>query len=173
MDEEENILEFGIKRKNEERRDGGFAIIFDPKKQLYAVGKHVSSDFLYLFGGGRDEGENKKDGIIREVREESGLHDFFHIEEIGEAMVHYFNPIKKVNRITKATCFLIVLDSNSLVDTEPEEHENFSLTWVKKEDLVFNWKNNRDDENQPHHWIYYLEKASKRLKDLGHITTNL
>jgi hypothetical protein len=39
--------------------------------------------------------------------------------------------------------------------------------------VVSNWKDNRDDENQPHHWIYYLEKASKRLKDLGHVTTNL
>jgi 8-oxo-dGTP pyrophosphatase MutT (NUDIX family) len=170
--EKEEILEFGIKRDNEERRDGGFAIIFDPKNKLYAVGKHLSSDFLYLFGGGRNERENKKDGIIREVKEESGLHDFLHVEEIGEAMVHYFHSIKKINRITKATCFLIVLDSTSLIDTEPEEHENFSLTWVKEEDLFFNWRNNRDDENQPHHWIYFMEKASKRLRDLGFVVTN-
>lgn len=172
MNQEEKILEFGIKRENEERRDGGFAIIFDPEKQLYAVGLHHSSDFLYLFGGGRNEGENKKDGIIREVREESGLHDFLHVEEIGEAMVHYFHSIKKVNRITLAACFLIVINSTNLVDTEPEEHENFALTWVKKEDLVFNWKNNRDDENQPHHWIYFLEKVHKRLIDQGHTTIN-
>lgn len=168
----ENILEFGIKRENEERRDGGFAIIFDPKNQLYAVGQHESSDFLYLFGGGRDEGESKKDGIIREVREESGLHDFSYVEEIGEAMVHYFHSIKKVNRITLAACFLIILDSTNLVDTEPEEHENFNLIWVKKEDLIINWKNNRDDENQPHHWIYYLEKAVKRAIELGHDKTS-
>jgi len=169
MNKEEKILEFGVKRDNEQRRDGGFAIIFDPINQLYAVGRHTSSDFLYLFGGGRDEGENKKDGIIREVREESGLHDFLHVEEIGEAMVHYFHSIKKVNRITLAACFLIVAKSTSLVDTEPEEHENFSLTWVKKEDLIFNWKNNRDDENQPHHWIHFLEKTENKLKELGYL----
>lgn len=166
---DEDILEFGIKRENEERRDGGFAIIFDPKNKLYAVGQHVSSDFLFLFGGGRNEGENKKEGIIREVREESGLHDFLYVEEIGEAMVHYFHSIKKVNRITRAACFLIILDSTSLIDTEPEEHENFSLTWVTKEDLIFNWKNNRNDENQPHHWVYFLEKSSIKLKELGHL----
>lgn len=169
----EDILEFGIKRENEERRDGGFAIIFDPKNQLYAVGQYESNNFLYLFGGGRNEGENKKDGVVREVKEESGLYDFLHVEEIGEAMVHYFHSMKKVNRITLAACFLIVLNSASLVDTEQEEHENFNLTWVKKEDLVFNWKNNRDNENQPHHWMYFLEKASERLRDLGHIRTNL
>lgn len=169
MQNEDKILEFGIKRENEERRDGGFAIIFDPKTQKYAVGKHKSNDFFYFFGGGRNQGENKKNGIIREVREESGLHDFLYVEEIGEAMVHYFHSIKKVNRITLASCFLIILNSTSLVDTEPEEHENFSLTWVKKEDLVFNWKNNRDDENQPHHWIYFLEKAVNRIKQLGHL----
>ena len=27
------ILEFGIKRENEERRDGGSGVIFDPKTQ--------------------------------------------------------------------------------------------------------------------------------------------
>ena len=35
MENEEYIPEFGIKRDNEERRDGGVAIVFDPKSSLF------------------------------------------------------------------------------------------------------------------------------------------
>lgn len=34
-----DILEFGIKRENEERRDGGCAVVFDPVSQKYAVNR--------------------------------------------------------------------------------------------------------------------------------------
>ncbi len=30
-----DILEFGIKRENEEQRDGGCAVVFDPVSQKY------------------------------------------------------------------------------------------------------------------------------------------
>lgn len=35
-----SIPEFGIKRENEERRDGGCAVVFDPQNQKYAVTTH-------------------------------------------------------------------------------------------------------------------------------------
>ena len=37
MDVTEGILEFGIKRENEERRDGGCSVVFNPETQKYAV----------------------------------------------------------------------------------------------------------------------------------------
>ena len=47
----DDILEFGIKRDNEERRDGGCAVVFDPVNQKYAVGKLPDGN-LWLFSGG-------------------------------------------------------------------------------------------------------------------------
>jgi len=37
-----NIPEFGTKRENEGRRDGGCAVVFDPASQKYAVNKIAS-----------------------------------------------------------------------------------------------------------------------------------
>lgn len=45
------IPEFGIKRENEERRDGGCAFVFDPATQKYAVGEHHDGGLLRLFFG--------------------------------------------------------------------------------------------------------------------------
>ena len=173
MEEENKILEFGIKRENEERRDGGFAIIFDPELQKYAVLKHRDEDFLRFPGGGVDEGEDLEVGTLREVIEESGLHDFLYVENMGAVMTHYYNNLKNVNRIAKASCFLVILKSKSLVPTKLEEHEKFDLTWSTDSEILTNWQKTRDTENQPNHWIYFLEKAVKRVKELGYENQNI
>src|ERR1700722_4176569 len=99
------IPEFGTKRENEERRDGGCAVVFDPKTQKYAVNKHDANGLLGLFSGGVEAGEEIQAGILREVAEESGLDDFLYVEPIAEALTHYHNILKNVNRVAKATCF--------------------------------------------------------------------
>ena len=43
MDDSKDILEFGIKRENEERRDGGCAVVFDPVSQKYAVYRNLKN----------------------------------------------------------------------------------------------------------------------------------
>ena len=103
-----NILEFGIKRQNEERRDGGCGVVFDPETQKYAVGKDANG-WLRLFSGGVNPGENIKDGALRELREESGLFDFLYVEKIAEALCHFHNTLKNVDRVAHATCFLVIL----------------------------------------------------------------
>lgn len=102
------IQEFGITRANEERRDGGCAVVYDPVAQRYAVG--LREDGLYiLFSGGVADGEDMTEGILREVREESGLHDFAHVEKVADAIAHYYHKSKNVNRVAHATCLFVVL----------------------------------------------------------------
>ena len=94
-----DIPEFGIKRENEERRDGGCGIVFDPKTQKFAVGKQENGR-LRLFSGGVDQGEDLIEGILREVREESGLSNFLHVEKIAEVFAHYHNyRCREVHRL--------------------------------------------------------------------------
>lgn len=64
------MLEFGIKRENEERRDGGCAVVFDPQTQKYAVYHNLKNGLLGLYGGGFDEGEDEREGVLRELSEE-------------------------------------------------------------------------------------------------------
>lgn len=167
MDNEDNIPEFGIKKDNEERRDGGCGIVFDPDKQLYAVGYQIHNGMFRLFSGGVDEQEDIEAGTLREIVEESGLNDFLHVEKIAEVFAHYHNSLRKVNRVTRSTCFLVILKSLNLVDVKLEEHEKFYLTWATANELLANWQSKNANQDLDH-WIYFLEKASKRLAELGY-----
>jgi len=164
-----DILEFGIKRKNAKRRDGGCCIVLDPKTKKFAVYKHPKSNALCLFGGGFDEGENEKDGCLRELVEESGLVDFSYLEKIDKVVCHYFNRNKEVFRVAEATCFLVILKSLKREKTKLENHENgFEFVWATYDEVFNAWKNNNEN-NDYDHWVYFLEKSKQRLEELGHI----
>lgn len=166
------MKEFGIKRENEERRDGGCGVIFDPQSQKYAVGKHRDSGVFVLFGGGVGSDENAENGVVREVKEESGLYDFLYIEKIGEALSHFYNNSKKINRVANSTCFLFVLRSRNLIPTQLEEHENFTLLWSTPKEMLENWKS-RNQNKDYDHWIYFFKKSAKRAKELGYDTSTI
>ena len=168
----DTIPEFGTKRENEERRDGGCGVVFNPVSQKYAVVKHADNDLLILISGGVNAEENIEKGVLREVTEESGLHDFLYVEKIAEAMTHYYNFLKNLNRVAKATCLLIILKSMDLKETHLEAHEKFTLLWVTAEEIFANWQSH--NENKDHdHWIYFLKKAVTRAKELGYDTTSI
>lgn len=161
------VREFGIKRENEERRDGGCAVVFDPATQKCAVGEKTNGGFLMLFGGGVGEHEDIQQGTLREVTEESGLYDFLYVEKIDEALAHYHNSLRNVNRVTLVTCFLVILKSANVKEVQQEEHETFRLSWASSEDIVSNWEKgnkNRDVD----HWLYFLDRALKRIAALGY-----
>lgn len=165
------IPEFGIKRENEERRDGGCGVVFDPKSQRYAIGERTDTGLYILFSGGVEENEDIQEGILREITEESGLHNFLYIEKIAEAITHYYNIGKKVNRMGHATCFLVILKSVNLVPTKLEAHEKFVLKWKTPEEIFANWTSH--NENHDHdHWFYFMKKAVARAKELGYDITN-
>ena len=169
MDEKGEIPEFGIKRDNEERRDGGCGVVFDPKTQLYAVNKYENG-LLGIFSGGVDAGEDMQAGVLREVVEESGLSHFLYVEKIAEANTHYYNSLKKVNRVAYATCFLIILKDAELIDVHHEAHEKFTLAWATAREIMASlerWNQNKDHD----HWIYFLEKAVGRARELGYDVT--
>lgn len=160
------IPEFGIKRENEERRDGGVAVVFDSNTKMFAVGKQANG-VLRLFSGGVEVNEDIQDGTLREVLEESGLYDFEHVEKVAEAITHYHNTLKNVDRVAHATCFLVLLNSTDTKETHLEEHERFTLAWATKQEILESWlaKNQNKDYD---HWIYFLNKATDRLIDLGY-----
>jgi 8-oxo-dGTP pyrophosphatase MutT (NUDIX family) len=171
MDDGDGILEFGIKRENEERRDGGCGVVFDPVTQKYAVSIQPTNGKLRLFAGGVDPDEDLEKGVLREVTEESGLYDFHYVEKITEVMAHYHNSLRKVNRVTKSTCFLVILKSTNLVDVKHEEHETFDLHWATVEELFANWKLNNTN-NDYDHYFHFFKKAVPRAKELGYDKTS-
>jgi ADP-ribose pyrophosphatase YjhB (NUDIX family) len=125
-----------------------------------------------LFSGGVNDGEDIKDGVLREVTEESGLHDFLYVEEIAEALCHYNNILKNVNRLAHATCFLVVLKDSNLIDTKLEEHEKLTLAWSTPEEIISNWESRNENQGYDH-WIYFFKKSIARAKELGYDKTSL
>jgi len=168
MSEHTAVPEFGTKREGEERRDGGCAVVFDPATQLFAVNKHDDNGLLILISGGVDVNEDIQTGILREVAEESGLHDFLYVEKIAEAITHYYNFAKKVNRVGHATCLLVILRSTNVIERHLEAHEKFTLVWVTAEDLLTNWRT-YNEHGDHGHWIYFLDKAVARARELGYV----
>ncbi len=168
---QESIPEFGIKRENEERRDGGCGVVFDPEAQKYAVGERTDTELFILFSGGVNDGEDIQGGILREVTEESGLHNFLHVEKIAEALTHYYNTAKKVNRVGHATCFLVILKDTDLVPTQLEPHEKITLQWKSVEEIFENWEERNKDKDHDH-WFYFMKKAVARAKELGYDKTS-
>ncbi len=157
--------EFGLKRENEEERNGGCGIVFDPKTQKYAVGLQKNGAFR-LFSGGVDSGEDIKTGILREVEEESGLYDFKKVEFVGTAYTHYYNSLRKVNRSAWATCFLVILNSTEEKKVHHEEHEDFDLTWVSGKELLDNiLAHNGGHDND--HWVWFITNSIARIIELG------
>ena len=161
------IPEFGIKRDNEERRDGGCGIVFDPETKKFAVGKLNDKDTLRFFSGGVDANEDLHQGILREVTEESGLCDFEKVEQVAQVMTHYYNSLRNVNRVAMATCLLIILKSKKIDGLKLEEHEKFSLEWATADEIVDDWKSHNQN-NDYDHWIYFFNKAQERMKELGY-----
>jgi len=165
------IQEFGIQRENEERRDGGCGVVFDPRTQRYAVGRRDTDGLYLLFSGGVNPEEDMEEGVLREVTEESGLHDFAHVEKIAEALTHYHNKAKNVNRVAHATCYLIILKSTDLVPLKLEAHEKFTLAWSVAEDILKNWLD-RNQTKDYDHWVFFLKKSVARSIELGYDRTS-
>jgi len=161
------IPEFGIKREDEERRDGGCAVVYNPESKKYAVARQHADGFLRMYSGGVDANENIQEGVLRELREESGLYDFGQVEKIGEALSHYYNSLRNVNRVAYVTCFLVILNSTKTQPVHLEEHEKFSLVWVNEEELLEDWKSHNQNHDYDH-WIYFFDKALERMKELGY-----
>jgi leucyl-tRNA synthetase len=162
--------ETGQVRDNEEFKNGGAAVVFDPKTQKYAVASFADGKCL-LFAGGVSEGETVHQCILREVEEESGLHNFKHVEWIETSYAHYFNTMKKVNRVARAECLLVVLEDSHTNEVHRELHENFTLAW-KSAGEIKKWWMEHNDEDGLKHYIRFLDQSVARAIELGYDTTS-
>ena len=162
--------ETGLKRENEEFRDGGAGVVFDPLSQKYAVALWQSGG-ISLFAGGPDEGENVKDAIIREVKEESGLYDFAYTEWIETSYAHYYHRAKLLNRVARAECMLIVLNSTDTLPVQHESHETFELAWKSAEEIKAKWLNDNDGGRYDH-YLRFLNESVSRAIELAYDTTS-
>ncbi len=162
--------ETGIMRDKEEINKGSCALIFNLKTQKYAVAK-LQSGLYWFYGGSREVGEDPKKAVLREVTEESGFYDFAHVEFVGSAYTHHHNALRKVNRISDVSYFLVVLRSSMTKDLKLEKHEKFELIWVSAKEILENLtKYNQEKDYE--HWIEFLKQGVGRATELGYDKTS-
>lgn len=67
-----NTIQFGRKKKGVHYfdRPGAYAVIVNDDHEIGII---EQDNFFFLPGGGIEKGENKKDALLREVREETGI----------------------------------------------------------------------------------------------------
>lgn len=164
----------GIERENEEFRNGGAGVVFDPISQKYAVAKWLDhGGALSFYAGGVDEGEDVKTAVVREVKEESGLYDFKEIYFVETSYTRYYNKLKNVNRVARAECYLFILNSVDKKEVTLEEHENFELVWASAEDILTSFRS-RNEEGETDHYIRFLMESVGLARELGYdkVTTS-
>jgi leucyl-tRNA synthetase len=161
--------EMGITREDEHYADGGCAIVFDPKRQKYAFGR-LENGSIVLFAGGAKDGEKPEQTILRELREESGLHDIAHTEMIGYAYGHYRHSLKNLNRVARAACMLVVLKSDDRKDTQLEAHEKISFEWLDAKEVLDVWQSHPEKDYD--HYVFFLKHAVARAIEMGVDTTS-
>jgi leucyl-tRNA synthetase len=158
--------EKGIKRENEQFAEGGSSVVFDPKTQKYAFLQIEKNGNIALFAGGRNEGEDLHEGILRELREESGLTHIKHYEEACTVYGHYYHTLKDINRRARATVLLVILEDTDAVATALEAHEKFHTVWLTAEEVLAKWK--ASDGGHYDHYIMALEQAVGKAIEQGY-----
>lgn len=86
-----------------------------------------------LPGGGIDDEESNIDGLIRELKEETGAHNVQNIQEFGmyEEFRPWYKPGFDIIHM-QSYCYVCTID-DELLDTELEEHEinnGMHPTWM-------------------------------------------
>jgi leucyl-tRNA synthetase len=162
--------ELGVRRENESFAEGGSSVVFDPKTQKYAFLEIEKNGNIALFAGGRNEGEDLHEGILRELREESGLTHIKEYEEVCTVYGHYFHTLKEINRRARATVLLVVLEDTETVATQLEEHEKFHPVWLDAAEVLAKWQSSEYHDYD--HYIVALKQAVGRAIELGYDKTS-
>jgi leucyl-tRNA synthetase len=140
--------------------------VFDPKTQKYAFLQIEKNGNIALFAGGRKDGEDLHEGILRELREESGLTHIKYYEEVCTVYGHYYHTLKEINRRARATVLLVILEDTEAVETQLEEHEKFHPVWLDADEVLAKWKASNGGHYD--HYILALEQAVGRAIELGY-----
>ncbi len=123
------VQDFGESLPDEQYVEGAVVIPYNPKTGLY-LGLSGWTKGTGLVGGGRDGDESMEDCARRELLEETGIKDIRTLVPLGEPVYsHYFNDLKKINRLSFGQGYLAIVDGDKAGKAKPETHEKFRPEW--------------------------------------------
>ena len=144
---------------------GSVVIVYDSKTQKFLGVKTGTNDGLWLNGGGSEGDETFEQTAIRELREETGFHEYEKVFPLGDPVYsYYFNDVKKVNKRSFGQGFLFYVDAENRGEAAPEEHENFTFDWFTYDELVAGVERVKGGVE---HWLEMLRRAKAIVDSSG------
>lgn len=119
-----------LENKEYEERKTSYGLIFNEKNEL-AVAYIEKHDMYNLIGGKIEEGENSKEALIRETKEEIG-YDLKNIEYITDLGCYYYFDILDKYELGIMDFYKAELNKKVCEPIE-DDHE---LRWVRVEDIA-------------------------------------
>lgn len=130
---------------------------YDPAINKWLALEWNESKKVWLAGGGKEGLESYAHAAVRELREETGFTDFKEQIQLGGPIIsHYFNDKKGVFRRSYSFAYLFLLDSRTAGATALEEHEDFTVIWLKYAVLR---KAIEQTGGGINHWLAVLSRA--------------
>jgi len=163
--------ETGELRKDEVFSDGGCGVVFDPETQKYAMAEWSDGRLNFFAGGPEPEDVTIRDTILREVVEESGLHDFKEDHFICTTYPHYYHTAKKLNRVARAEAHLLILESRDTREVQLMDHEQFVLVWKDADEIREKWESMNQDGGYTHYLMSLRHGVAKAI-ELGYDKTS-
>lgn len=125
------IREIGERKEQSNRRKTVYGIITNESKEILL--QYLQKIDRYMLpGGGIEEKESEIDGLMREIREETGYVDLEVVKRVGSVSARYIST-KGENRINNATIYVLQILSDKKIDTNLDKGEKemgISHFWV-------------------------------------------
>ena len=125
----------GEKQENPRERNCAYGIIENEKGEVLLQFLRKYNRWA-LPGGGIEEGEDDEQGLLREIREETGYSDCKVGEKIGSVEAHYFGSYSKKGKSVTASLFRVKLlsDEQEMVMWDEDEKEvGMEHSWISPE----------------------------------------
>lgn len=157
--------EFGEYKDESIFVSGITAVIFNKTTRKYLAVRTKNGTTL-LVGGGCENGEELKQTVEREIKEECGIVSHKEMHQVyPKYFTNYWHNLKKIWRHAEGSVFLVIVEDSDILPSSKalEQHEDFEIVWLGAEELIKEIGVLQESE----HWVVGVAKAISKNIELG------
>lgn len=132
-------------------RERIMVVVKNIKTQLFLVIQYKSNDEISFVSGGIEKWDSKRDTVIKELKEESGISS---LPSISESVADYFevkfySPFRKKNFHNKTHVFLATTMQEELTIADSEQKIQTPYWWTLEQirAKIIEWRDNTNYES--------------------------
>ena len=144
--------------KSVRKRNVVMGIIRDKSNSKYCVLDWKLNNWRTFVSGMIEENETKEEALLREIKEETGLHNVKIIKSLGFNFSKYFIPHKDFNNETVNFIYYCEVENNEHTALDEEENKKHVVKWLEKKDLLKFFEDSKQYQD-----ISYLKYGLEKL----------